>query len=101
MSRKCIHLQQRKSETDNCRRLCSAQYCTISLYNTLACVKIERRIRRDEVKVGREGRKEREIPIAIPINMKEAWRVSWGGEGSLTRGRKRLEVMLSQEIKEG
>ena len=53
------------------------------------------------MKVGREGRKEREIPIAIPINIKEAWRVSWGGEGSLTRGKKRLEVMLRQEIKEG
>ena len=74
----------------------------VSLYNTLACVSIERIRRREGVKEGREGRREREIPKEIPIKREEAWRVSWGGEkGSWRRGRRRLEVMKRQEMKEG
>ena len=53
------------------------------------------------MKEGREGRREREIPIEIPINMKEVCRVIWGGEGSWTRGRKRLQVMVRQVATEG
>ena len=101
---KYIHLQQRKLYTDEGRRSCvlySAQHCIVSLYNTLAWVRIERGMKREEVKEGREGRREREIPIEIPINREEVWRVSWGGEGRWTRGRKRLVVMTRQEMKEG
>ena len=65
----------------------------VSLYSTLAWVSIERRRRREGMKEGREGRREREIPREIPINREEAWRVSWGGEGRWRRGRKRLVVM--------
>ena len=81
--------------------LCSAQHCIVSLYRTLAWVRIERRMRREEVEGGREGRREREIPTKIPINREEVWRVSWGGEGRWTKGRKRLVVMTRQEMKEG
>ena len=73
----------------------------VSLYNTLACVSIERIKRREGVKEGREGRREREIPKEIPIKREDVWRVSWGGEGSWRRGRKMLEVTIKQLMKEG
>ena len=69
------------------------------MYIALVWQIIERRRRITGVKEGRSGRRERERPKEMPRDIEEAWRVSWGGDGRWTRGRKMVVVTKREQMK--
>ena len=69
------------------------------MYVALVWQIIERRRRIRGVKEGRSGRRERERPKEMPRDIEEAWRISWGGEGRWTRGRKMVVVTKREQMK--
>ena len=69
------------------------------MYIALVWQIIERRRRITGVKEGRSGRRERERPKEMPRDIAEAWRISWGGEGRWTRGRKIVVVTKREQMK--
>ena len=69
------------------------------MYIALVWQIIDRRRRITGVKEGRSGRRERERPKEMPRVIEEAWRISWGGEGRWTRGRKMVVVTRREQMK--
>ena len=69
------------------------------MYSALVWQIIERRRRITGVKEGRSGRRERERPKEMPRVIEEAWRISCGGEGRRTRGRRMVVVSKREQMK--